>query len=127
MFAYTLSSILLMFTIFKLSTTQFIPPYGTFGAFPTPGLLNPYLGPVGGFGMPIGYDPMLMPNMGMNLFGNSYLMNPYASFPFTNNGNSFAGYGIPKYRSSMYSRKRFIPGFGCLNRSGCGFGFQKKE
>ncbi|CAG9534936.1 unnamed protein product [Cercopithifilaria johnstoni] len=127
MFPYILS-ILLMFTISKLSTAQFIAPYGAFGTFPTPGLMNPYLGPFGGFGMALGNDPMLMSNMGMNLFGNPYSMNPYAPpFGFTNNGNSFAGYGMQKYGSPMYSRKRFIPGFGCLNRSACGIGFHKKE
>ncbi|KAK6102616.1 hypothetical protein QQG55_9160 [Brugia pahangi] len=123
MFSYTLS-VLLIFTISKLTIAQFMPPYGAFGAFQTPGLLNPYLGPFGGFGMAIGYDPMLLSNnMGMNLLGNPYLLNPYTPFALTNNGNSFA----TRYGSPMYSRKRFIPGFGCLNRSGCGIGLQKKE
>uniref|UniRef100_A0A0R3RZ44 Uncharacterized protein n=1 Tax=Elaeophora elaphi TaxID=1147741 RepID=A0A0R3RZ44_9BILA len=126
MFPYVLS-ILLMFAISKSSTAQFIAPYGAFGTFPAPGLLNPYLSPMGGLGMALGYDPMLMSNMGMNLFGNPYLTNPYFPFAFTNNGNSFAGYGAQKFGPSIYSRKRLIPGFGCLNRSGCGIGFQKKE
>ncbi|VDK84540.1 unnamed protein product [Onchocerca ochengi] len=122
-----ISSILLMFTISKLSTAQFISPFGAFGAFATPpGLLNPYFGPVGGLGMTMGYNPMLMSNMGMNLFANPYFPNPHASLAFTNNGNSF-GYGTQKYGSSTHSRKQFVPSYGCLNRYGCGFGFQKKQ
>ncbi|KAM3722518.1 Pesticidal crystal protein Cry1Bb [Dirofilaria immitis] len=128
-----------MFTISKLSTAQVMAPYGTFGAFGTPGFLNPYMFPIGGlgmanrfgmvngFGMAIGQNPMLMSNMGMNLYNNPYLANPYVPFSFMNSGNSFTGYGAQKYGSSIYSRKQFIPGFGCSNRSGCGIGFQKKE
>ncbi|KAL4003695.1 hypothetical protein ACH3XW_8660 [Acanthocheilonema viteae] len=116
-----------MFTIAKLSTAQFIAPYGAFGTFPMPALSNPYLGAVGGLGMILGNDPMVMSGMGINLFGNPYLTNPYGPFAFTNNGNSFTGYGVHKYGLPMFSRKRFIPGFGCLNRSGCGIGFHKKE
>ncbi|VDK77236.1 unnamed protein product [Litomosoides sigmodontis] len=120
-------SVLLIFAISKLSTAQFIAPYGAFGTLPTPGLQSPYLGPVGSFGILLGNDPMLMSSMGMTLFGNPYLTNLYPPFAFTNNGNSFTAYGAQKYGPPIYSRKRFIPGFGCLNRSRCGIGFYRKE
>ncbi|VDP22125.1 unnamed protein product [Onchocerca flexuosa] len=132
MFPYK-SSILLMFTISNLSTAQFISPFGGFGAFAAPpGLLNPFFGPVGGLGMAMGFNPMLMSTMGMNMFTNpnSYLPsfpNPYASLAFTNNGNSL-GYGTQKYGASTYSRRQFMPAYGgCMNRYGCGYGFQKKQ
>lgn len=73
------------------------------------------MGPAGGIGMTMGYDPLLMSNMGMNLFGNPYLTNPYTPFGITNNGNSFAGFGTQKYGSPMYSRKRFIPGISFMS------------
>uniref|UniRef100_A0A915PJT0 Uncharacterized protein n=1 Tax=Setaria digitata TaxID=48799 RepID=A0A915PJT0_9BILA len=132
--------ILFTLMIVKLSTSQFIPPYGTFGAFTPAGLLNPYLGAASGLGMSMAYDPMVLSAMGVNMFGNPYLTSPYASLAFTNNGNTLTGYGSQKYVPPMFSRKRFIPGkpapiiagldghgYGCLNRSGCGIGFQQKE
>lgn len=75
----------------------------------------------GGIGM--GMDSMLMSGMGMgmgmNMLGNPYMAAaPYVAppFGFTNNGNTFAGYGTQKYGSPMYSRtlnssmKRYTPG-----------------
>ncbi|VDN03078.1 unnamed protein product [Thelazia callipaeda] len=122
-------TILLTTVVCKLSTAQFMSPFGMFGNFGTPHYMNPFMGAVNSLGINMGYDPVSMSGMGMNMFNNPYLMNPYTSFAFTNNGNTFAaGLGAPKFGSPQaFLRKRFIPGMGCINRSGCGIGFQKTE